>query len=79
MEVTKFVASGREKAKLEGDYAAYRKGLSNRIHNLRTKLGTAQKPRAKYDSSKTVVTAEDIARNKEYVNIFQETARSSIC
>ncbi|KAG4420292.1 hypothetical protein IFR04_006579 [Cadophora malorum] len=74
MEVTKFVASGREKAKLEGDYAAYRKGLSNRIHNLRTKLGTAQKPRAKYDSSKTVVTAEDIARNKEFVRLLLLTS-----
>lgn len=77
MEVTKFVASGREKAKLEGDYATYRKGLSNRIHNLRKKLGIATKPRAKYDSGKTQVTAEDIARNHEYVGL--SVVASNIC
>jgi hypothetical protein len=64
MEVTKFVVSGRDKAKLYGDYATYRTQLSNRIHNLRTKLGIATKPRAKY-SSKGPVTAEDIASNHE--------------
>lgn len=71
MEVTKFVASGREKAKLEGDYATYRKGLSNRIHNQRKKLGIATKPRAKYDAVKTQVTAEDIGRNNEYVGLLK--------
>ncbi|KAL2061774.1 hypothetical protein VTL71DRAFT_7152 [Oculimacula yallundae] len=74
MEVTKFVASGREKAKLEGDYATYRKGLSNRIHNLRKKLGIATKPRAKYDSSKTQVTAENIAHNHEFVRLLLLTS-----
>ncbi|KAH9222137.1 signal recognition particle protein [Leptodontidium sp. 2 PMI_412] len=74
MEVTKFVASGREKAKLEGDYATYRKGLSNRIHNLRKKLGIATKPRAKYDFGKTQVTAEDIARNHEFVRLLLLTS-----
>jgi signal recognition particle subunit SRP68 len=64
MEVTKFVVSRREKAKLYGDYAAYRTQLSNRIHNLRKKLGIATKPRAKY-SMKGPVTAEDIASNHE--------------
>ena len=66
MEVTNFVVSGREKAKLYGDYATYRKQLSNRIHNLRRKLGVATKPRAKY-SGKGAVTAEDIAGNHELV------------
>ena len=66
MEVTNFVVSGREKAKLYGDYATYRKQLSNRIHNLRRKLGVATKPRAKY-SGKGAVTAEDIASNHESV------------
>jgi signal recognition particle subunit SRP68 len=64
MEVTKFVVSGRDKAKLYGDYATYRTQLSNRIHNLRKKLGIATKPRAKY-SIKGPVTAEDIASNHE--------------
>jgi signal recognition particle subunit SRP68 len=59
MEVTKFVVSGRDKAKLYGDYATYRTQLSNRIHNLRKKLGIATKPRAKY-TNKGPVTAEDI-------------------
>ena len=64
MEVTKFVVSGRDKAKLYGDYAKYRTQLSNRIHNLRKKLGVATKPRAKY-SPKAPITAEDVGRNKE--------------
>jgi signal recognition particle subunit SRP68 len=64
MEVTKFIVSGRDKAKLYGDWATYRTQLSNRIHNLRTKLGIAAKPRAKY-STKGPVTAEDIASNLE--------------
>ncbi len=64
MEVTKFVVSGRDKAKLYGDYATYRTQLSNRIHNLRKKLAIATKPRAKY-TGKGPVTAEDIASNHE--------------
>ncbi|CAL3965164.1 unnamed protein product [Diplocarpon coronariae] len=73
MEVTKFVVSGREKAKLYGSYATYRTQLSNRIHNLRKKLGIATKPRAKY-SSKVPPSAEDIGRNKEFVNLVLLTA-----
>lgn len=69
MEVTKFVVSGRDKAKLYGDYATYRTQLSNRIHNLRKKLGVATKPRAKY-TSRAPISAEDVGRNKEYVNII---------
>ena len=66
MEITKFVVTGRDKAKLYGDYSTYRAQLSNRVHNLRKKLGIATKPRAKY-TTKAPVTAEDIARNNEYV------------
>jgi hypothetical protein len=65
MEVTKFVVSGRDKAKLFGDYATYRTQLSNRIHNLRKKLGIATKPRAKFTTN-SPVTAEEIGRNHEY-------------
>lgn len=64
MEVTKFVVTGRDKAKLYGDYSTYRTQLSNRIHNLRKKLGIATKPRAKY-TGKAPITAEDVARNQE--------------
>jgi signal recognition particle subunit SRP68 len=65
MEITNFVVSGREKAKLEGDYSTYRTQLSNRIHNLRRKLGIATKPRAKY-ATKAPLTAKDISSNHEY-------------
>lgn len=64
MEVTKFVLTGRENALLYGDYASYRSQLSNRIHNLRKKLGIATKPRAKY-TAKAPVTAEDVGANVE--------------
>jgi len=66
MEVTKFIVSGREKAKVFGDYSTYRTQLSNRIHNLRKKLGVATKARAKF-TTKAPVTAEDIGQNYEYV------------
>jgi signal recognition particle subunit SRP68 len=68
MEVTKFIVSGRDEAKLYGDYATYRKRLSNRIHNLRKKLEIANKPRAKY-ISKAPVTPEDVGRNHEYIHL----------
>jgi signal recognition particle subunit SRP68 len=64
MEITTFVVSGRDKAKLYGDYGTYRTQLSNRIHNLRKKLGVVTKARAKY-ATKPAITAEDIARNNE--------------
>ncbi|TAQ91255.1 hypothetical protein B7494_g388 [Chlorociboria aeruginascens] len=73
MEITKFVLSGREKAKLYGDSASYRAQLSNRIHNTRKKLGIATKPRAKY-ANKSPVTAEDIASNHEYVHLLLLTS-----
>jgi signal recognition particle subunit SRP68 len=64
MEITNFIVSGREKAKVFGNYATYRTQLSNRIHNVRKKLGITTKPRAKY-TTKAPVTAEDIGRNHE--------------
>ena len=67
MEITKFVVSGREKAKVFGDYSTYRTQLSSRIHNLRKKLGVATKPRAKFTT--TPVTAEEIGRNHEYLEL----------
>jgi hypothetical protein len=67
MEITKFVVSGRDKAKLYGDYATYRSQLSNRLHNLRKRLGIATKPRAKY-TPKAPVRAEDIGRDHGQVD-----------
>ncbi|RAL66120.1 hypothetical protein DID88_005791 [Monilinia fructigena] len=72
MEVTKFVVDGRDEAKLYGDSSAYRARLSNRIYNLRKKLGIATKPRAKY--CKKPVTAEDIGQNHEYVHLLLLTS-----
>ncbi|KAF7872328.1 hypothetical protein EAF04_003252 [Stromatinia cepivora] len=72
MDVTKFVVEGRDEAKLYGDSSAYRGRLSNRIHNLRKKLGIATKPRAKY--SNRPVTAEDIGQNHEYVHLLLLTS-----
>jgi signal recognition particle subunit SRP68 len=69
MEITNFIVSGRDKAKLYGDYATYRTQLANRIHNLRKKLGIATKPRAKY-TSKVSITGEDIERSHEFVIIL---------
>ncbi|TVY53250.1 Signal recognition particle subunit SRP68 [Lachnellula cervina] len=73
MEITKFVVSGRDKAKLYGDYATYRSQLSSRIHNLRKRLGIATKPRAKY-TAKAPVTLEDIGRNHDYVHLILLTS-----
>jgi signal recognition particle subunit SRP68 len=77
MEVTKFVVSGREKAKLFGDYTTYRTQLSNRIHSLRKKLGIATKPRAKY-TAKAPITTTDINNNHEYVNQYSHCS-PAIC
>ncbi|KAH8659142.1 signal recognition particle protein [Tricladium varicosporioides] len=73
MEITSFVVSGRDRAKLYGDYATYRTQLSNRIHNLRQKLGVATKPRAKY-TSKPLITSENIKSNHEFVHLLLLTA-----
>lgn len=73
MEITKFVVSGREKAKVFGDYSTYRTQLSSRIHNLRKKLGVATKPRAKF-TTKAPVTAEEIGRNHEFAYLLLLTS-----
>jgi signal recognition particle subunit SRP68 len=64
MEITQFVVSGREKAKVFGDYSTYRSQLSNRIHNVRKRLGIATKPRAKYAAAPEI-SPEDIKSNNE--------------
>ena len=64
MDITQFFVSGREKAKLDGNHAAYRAHLSNRIRNLRKRLGIATKPRVKH-TNKPAVTEDDIHGNRE--------------
>lgn len=61
MDITKFVVEGRDRAKLYGDFANYRRQLSHKIHNLRKKLGVATKPKGKY-TAKPPISAEDIAK-----------------
>ncbi|EPE25817.1 hypothetical protein GLAREA_01729 [Glarea lozoyensis ATCC 20868] len=73
MDITSFVVSGREKAKLFGDYSTYRTQLSNRIHNLRKKLGIATKPRAKY-TAKAAPTVTDIRTNHEHIHLLLLTS-----
>lgn len=67
MDVTNFVVSQREKALLIGDYATYRKQLSRRLLVVRKKLHYTSTKGKKY-AARPAVTAEDIARNHEYVN-----------
>lgn len=81
MDISKFVLSGRETAKINGNWASYRKQLSKRIYNLRKKLGIATINRAKY-SSKIVIKADDLAQNHEYIpriigNLFLSTNLNS--
>lgn len=66
MDITSFIASHRNDALLLGDYSAYRAQLSRRLLTLRRKLGCASPKGRKY-APKTPVTAQDIARNHEYV------------
>ena len=67
MDVTNFVVSQREKALLIGDYGTYRKQLSRRLLVVRKKLHYTSTKGKKY-AARPAVTAEDIARNHEYVN-----------
>jgi len=64
MDITKYVASSREKALLYGDYGTYRAQLSGRLLKCRKKLNLATKNRAKYHA-RSAITAQDIAENQE--------------
>ncbi|KAI1004938.1 hypothetical protein K3495_g3279 [Podosphaera aphanis] len=73
MEIAKFIISGREKGRLHDDWESYRKQLTNRIHNLRKKLGITTKPGTKY-ISRPPVTAEDIRCSHEFVYLLLLTS-----
>ena len=66
MEITKFIVAQREKALLVGDYASYRKQLTRRLLVVRKKLHYTSTKGKKY-TARPAVTAEDIAKNHEYV------------
>ena len=67
MDITKFIVDLREAAFLLGDYNTYRAQLSRRLRTVRKKLGRATAKNAKY-AAKAPVTAEDVAKNIEFVN-----------
>lgn len=68
MDITKFIVSGRDEALLYGDYSTYRAQLSRKLLSARKKLGLATRKGAKY-AKRPAVTAEDISRNHEYVQL----------
>ncbi|KAL8670071.1 MAG: hypothetical protein Q9168_005376, partial [Polycauliona sp. 1 TL-2023] len=72
MDITKFIVSQRDKAIPVGDYGSYRKQLSRRLLVVRKKLNYSSKGR-KY-SSKSPITADDIARNHEFIHLLLLTA-----
>lgn len=73
MDVTNFIVSQREKALLIGDYASYRKQLSRRLLVVRKKLHYTLTKGKKY-AARPEITAEDIARNHEFVYLLLLTS-----
>ena len=67
MDITDFIVSQRQKALLVGDYGSYRKQLSRRLLVVRRKLNYTSMKGRKY-AAKTPVSADDIAKNHEFVN-----------
>ncbi|KAL8812556.1 MAG: hypothetical protein Q9223_007264 [Gallowayella weberi] len=72
MDITRFIVTQRDKALLVGDYGSYRKQLSRRLLVVRKKLKYSTKGR-KY-TTPNPVTAEDIARNHEFIHLLLLTA-----
>ncbi|KAL8946085.1 MAG: hypothetical protein Q9222_007471 [Ikaeria aurantiellina] len=68
MDITRFIVTQRDKALLVGDYGSYRKQLSRRLLVVRKKLNYSTKGR-KY-TAKNAVSADDIARNHEFVDLL---------
>ena len=70
MDLTDFIVSQRQKALLVGDYGSYRKQLSRRLLVVRRKLNYTSVKGRKY-AAKTPVSADDIAKNPEFVSSVQ--------
>ncbi|KAF2713270.1 hypothetical protein K504DRAFT_487720 [Pleomassaria siparia CBS 279.74] len=73
MDITKFIVDLRESAFLLGDYNTYRSQLARRLRTVRKKLGRATAKNAKY-AAKTPVTAEEVAKNIEYLHLLLLTS-----
>ncbi|KAH4083573.1 signal recognition particle subunit SRP68 [Parastagonospora nodorum] len=73
MDITKFVSEFRESAFLLGDYSTYHTQLSRRLRIVEKKLGRATPKNAKY-AAKAPVTAEDIAKNNEFLHLLLLTS-----
>lgn len=63
MDITGSIVSERDRALLGGDYDTYHAQATRKIHNLRRRLGAANRGR-KY-TPKSPVTAENVAKNAE--------------
>ena len=70
MNITSSIVSERDRALLGGDYDTYHSQASRKIHNLRRRLGTANRGR-KY-TPKAPVTAASVAKNAEYGQIKEK-------
>jgi signal recognition particle subunit SRP68 len=64
MDITRSIASERERALLAGDHNGYHAQASRRIHTLRRRLKITTPKGRKY-SPKEAVTAESVANNVE--------------
>lgn len=73
MEITNFIVSQREKAFSVGDYASYRKQLSRRLLVVRKKLHYTSTRGKKY-AARPAVTAEDIAKDHEFIHLLLLTS-----
>ncbi|KAJ4989623.1 signal recognition particle protein [Stagonosporopsis vannaccii] len=73
MDLTKYVVEYREAAFLLGGYGSYRAQLTRRLRTVQKKLGRATPKNARY-AAKAPVTAEDIARNIEFLHLLLLTA-----
>ncbi|KAF2456255.1 hypothetical protein BDY21DRAFT_415889 [Lineolata rhizophorae] len=69
MDITQFVVSKRDAAFLVGDYSTYRTQLSRRILTVRKRLGRTTPKNSKF-AKKEPVTAEDIAKDHEFVRLL---------
>lgn len=69
MDITTFVYRNREQALALGDYASYRAQLSRQVVALRRKLKITTPKNHKY-SKKAPLTAEQVAKDKQYASIL---------
>ncbi|KAL2352516.1 hypothetical protein BJ546DRAFT_987972 [Cryomyces antarcticus] len=74
MDITKFVMSRRDNALLLGDYGSYRSQLSRRLLTVRKRLGRTTTPKNGKYAPKAPLTARDVGRNREFVDLFLLTA-----